>query len=156
MGPRRTVPRPLVVLLLVCLAPLLARAEEEEEPKASFRQRLSLHKPQHLHLSRDASLSAPGLLEDQSGCGCYQVKNSLCCTQALCVCYNVCYNGSAILGNFKRQPCVAVPTPTPRPGQKASPLLPIRCRRTEKFRHLLGIALREAPIPDGLGFRYPK
>ncbi|CAI5944465.1 unnamed protein product [Closterium sp. NIES-65] len=116
-----------------------------------------------------ASASAAASAEKPAGCSCYTVRNSFCCWQSLCVCHNVCYNGSALVGDFGSQPCIRAPLPEAAENgagnetarekrrrqrllQEENPLVPVTCRRLDKFRRILRITLKEAPI-DGIGQR---
>ncbi|GJP50833.1 hypothetical protein CLOM_g9990 [Closterium sp. NIES-68] len=120
-----------------------------------------------------AMLPAAATAEKLAGCSCYTVRNTFCCWQSLCVCSNVCYNGSALVGDFGSQPCIRAPLPeapaaapgkggeneTPRQKRRRqqlllqeNPLAPVTCRRLDKFRRILRITLKESPI-DGIGQR---
>ncbi|CAI7911999.1 unnamed protein product [Closterium sp. NIES-54] len=112
-----------------------------------------------------------------SGCACYRLRNAFCCTQAVCVCRNVCYNGSALLGRYgpdisdttdttdttdstsstsstafpprPPHPCLP-PVHAPATANKSALLSPTSCSNLPQFGRMLRSALSEAPVKGGL------
>ncbi|CAI7854652.1 unnamed protein product [Closterium sp. NIES-53] len=67
------------------------RPRKHPEMEDAFRQRVD-----ELLASFDSSADVAALSQQRTGCSCYHIRNNYCCSQNLCLCSPMCWNGQEV------------------------------------------------------------
>ncbi|CAI5991012.1 unnamed protein product [Closterium sp. NIES-64] len=105
----------------------------------AFRQRV-----EDLLASFDSSADVVALSQQRTGCSCYHIRNNYCCSQNLCLCSPMCWNGQQMISLGQPQ-CEAAREHAPPPPNEGKPILrAVGCHKAVEFSEALRVVTDEA------------
>ncbi|GJP34074.1 hypothetical protein CLOM_g18543 [Closterium sp. NIES-68] len=115
------------------------RPRKHPEMEDAFRERV-----QDLLASFERNADMAALTLQQTGCSCYHIRNNYCCSQNLCLCSPMCWNGHQMISLGQPQ-CVAAKEQAPPPPNEPKPILrAVGCHKEVEFSESLRVVTDEA------------